>query len=186
MLTAAASVAVRAEEPAQVTPLAVGAAMEDFGLREVNVASGKLERIVWLSDFVGPDAAGRPRKKLLLLSFFASWCKPCVAELPLLGQLQARYAALGLQVVSVHVRAQDETFEAALAATRQVLPATGLGFPMLFDRYTNRAQLVYLGARASLPCNVLIDQRGTIAARASGAQGLEALVRAQLGLRGVR
>ena len=172
--------AVRADEA-----LEVGAAMEDLGLRELDVASGKVGRIVWLSDFVGQGSG--PRKKLLLLSFFASWCKPCLAELPQLQQLQARYAARGLQVLSVHVRTPDQPFEAVLDATRRLLPAAGPGFPVLFERFTNRAQLIYMGSAASLPCNVLIDGAGRIAARLEGADAshsLEARIRTQLDARG--
>lgn len=187
VFVAALSALAAAQESsgAALQPLAVGAAMEDFGLRSLNLTSGQLDQIVWLSDYVGPDSSGRPRKKLLLLSFFATWCKPCLAELPELARLQARYGASGLQVLSVNVRKPSEAVDATIAEARRVQPASGLGFPMLFDRFTTRAQLLYLGDRAALPCNVLIDASGTIVARMLGAASeptaLEASVRTGLG-----
>src|SRR5690606_36399544 len=54
-----------------------------------------------------PDADGRPqalarwRGKLLLLNCWASWCAPCVAEMPLLDRIQAEWAGSGLQVVGI-------------------------------------------------------------------------------------
>src|SRR5579871_5530302 len=44
--------------------------------------------------------------KVVLVNFWATWCAPCREEIPLLVQLQARYAASGLQVVGI---ATDET-----------------------------------------------------------------------------
>lgn len=184
VILAASAAAGGAQPSAQ--PLPVGAAMEDFGLRSLDLSSGQLDRIVWLSDFVGPDNSERERKKLLLLSFFATWCKPCVAELPLLAQLQERYRSAGLQVLSVNVRRANEALDETIAAARRAQPAEGLGFPMLFDRYTTRAQLLYLGDQAVLPCNVIIDASGKVAARLQGAANdpaaLEASIRAGLGL----
>jgi hypothetical protein len=64
-----------------LAPLAVGSAMEDFGLRELDTASGQLKKLVWLSDYVGPQAPSGRQKRLLVLSYFAMWCKPCLSEL---------------------------------------------------------------------------------------------------------
>jgi thiol-disulfide isomerase/thioredoxin len=150
--------------------LQVGSAMVDFGLRSLDLASGKLGAAVWLSDFVGGDggASVAPRKRLLLLNFFAAWCKPCVAELPVLSALQQAHAARGLQVVSVYHRQEGEPLERAIAQTREQLGGSKLPFPLLFDRYTSRNQRLYLGERSALPCNVLITSDGRIAARFQG------------------
>ena len=39
--------------------------------------------------------------KVVVVNFWATWCKPCVKELPLLAKWQKQYAAKGLQVVPV-------------------------------------------------------------------------------------
>lgn len=152
--------------------LQVGSAMADFGLRRLDLRSGKLAEMIWLSDFVGGDS-GDARKRLLLLNFFASWCKPCVRELPLLAGLQAKYGERGLQVVSVYHRGGGESVEQAIAQTRKHVDDQLLPYPLLFDRYTSRNQLLYMGAEAVLPCNVVIDARGKIVARFQGARAVE-------------
>ena len=167
-----------------LTPLAVGSAMEDFGLRALDTASGQLKQLVWLSDYVGPQVPSEQRKRLLVLSYFAMWCKPCLSELTALRDLQSRYAANGLQVLGVNYRRDDEKLADTVQALQRWLPEGGLGFPLLFDRYTDRTQVVYLGRPAKLPHSVLIDASGHVVARIQGseARDLERVVRTQLGV----
>jgi thiol-disulfide isomerase/thioredoxin len=133
---------------------------------------------------VGPQLPSERRKRLLVLSFFAMWCKPCLSELTLLRDLQSRYAADGLQVLAVNYRRADESLGETVKALQRWLPEGGLGFPLLFDRYTDRPQLVYLGRPAKLPHSVLIDGSGHVVARTQGseARDIESLVRVQLGM----
>src|SRR6185436_13396912 len=39
--------------------------------------------------------------RVVLVSFFATWCFPCLAEIPTLKRLQTTYAPKGLSVVAV-------------------------------------------------------------------------------------
>lgn len=168
-------------EPLQV--LGVGSTIQDFGLRSIDPASGKLTAMHWLSDYVGdrPSKA----KRVVLLSFYATWCKPCLDEMPALQRLQDTYGAQGLQVLAVNVRAKGEDALTALTLSRELIETQKVRYPVLFDRYTHRNQLLYLGDAAVLPCNVLIDQHGKIVARfqgaeAGGMEALEAAVKKQL------
>ena len=171
--------------PAEDNPgLPVGSPMSDFGLRRVNPTTGAPASMVWLSDHVGPKASNAA-KKLVLLNFFATWCKPCLEELPLLAKLQQQYGPTGLQVLSVNFHTESEKVDDALKGTVDIIKRLSLNFPVLFDRYTNRNQLIYMGTKAALPCNVLIDARGIVVARFQGARAstlaeLEAAVQKHL------
>lgn len=56
-----------------------------------------------------PDLAGKPqamaqwRGKVLVVNFWASWCKPCVDEMPALSRLNSHFAPLGVQFVGIGV-----------------------------------------------------------------------------------
>ncbi|MEO0317887.1 MAG: hypothetical protein RL404_1564 [Pseudomonadota bacterium] len=56
-----------------------------------------------------PDPAGNQHKmsewqgKVLLVNFWATWCPPCVAEMPELEQLQAERGSKGLQIVGIGI-----------------------------------------------------------------------------------
>jgi thiol-disulfide isomerase/thioredoxin len=52
--------------------------------------------------------------KVLVLNFWASWCPPCVQEIPSLDQLQKRFANDGLVVVAVSIDKNPEKYRAFL------------------------------------------------------------------------
>lgn len=168
-------------EPTQV--LGVGSIIQDFGLRSIDPASGKLTVMHWLSDYVGEHP--RQPKRALVLTFYATWCKACLAEMPELQRMQDTYAGQGLQVLAVNVRAKGEDALTALTLSRELIETHQVRYPVLFDRYTHRNQLLYLGDAAVLPCHVVIDPHGKIVARFQGAEAggmaaLEAAVKKQL------
>jgi thiol-disulfide isomerase/thioredoxin len=146
---------------ARVTGVSVGEPFVDFGLRALSLETGTLGDVIWLSDFVGTGERKAP-KRLLLLSFFATWCAPCFTELTQINEWQRAYAERGLQVVSVNFRLPDENADESMQRTRALLGAMKPMFPVLFDRYTQRNQVVYLGTPAVLPSNVLIGEDGTV------------------------
>lgn len=92
------------------------------------------------------------RGKVVILSFWATWCGPCKEELPLLSDYAARHAAQGLQVLGFSL---DDP--ADLAAVRKV--AAGLSFPvgLLGDSYAGDYGRIW-----KLPANFTIDRKGVL------------------------
>ena len=66
---------------------------------------------LWALDFATPDGGqlrmASFRGKPLLLNFWATWCPPCVEELPLLSRFYAENAAKGWQVLGLAVDQRD-------------------------------------------------------------------------------
>ena len=130
-------------------------------------------------DFVLTDFNGKPmrladyRGKLVLLNFWASWCGPCLEEMPRLSALQRNYGAVGLQVIGVSM--DDEAAPAKrLLAKRPVDYPIGLGDAELGEQY---------GGILGLPQSFLIDPHGLILARYKGEADLsqiEATIKSQL------
>ncbi|HKA20919.1 MAG TPA: TlpA disulfide reductase family protein [Blastocatellia bacterium] len=55
-----------------------------------------------LQDFDGKSISSDQFKgSILVLDFWATWCGPCIAEIPSLNRLQEKYASKGVKVVGV-------------------------------------------------------------------------------------
>jgi thiol-disulfide isomerase/thioredoxin len=80
--------------------------------------------------WVGDGANADEKKKLVVVSFFATWCEPCKKEMPELVRLYNTYKDEGLGVMLVSIDDRDKTPEVVkLTETNEVK------FPVLHDRY---------------------------------------------------
>lgn len=98
---------------------------------------------------------GRP----VILNFWASWCPPCRAEMPLLQSSYERYRETGPQIIGINYQ---ENRSQAEAFARQ----SSLTFPILLDEGGQVGQLYRVTA---LPTTFFINADGTVAARHVGA-----------------
>lgn len=95
--------------------------------------------------------AGRP----LLINVWASWCGPCIEEMPALQRFAARQGADGVQVVGI---ALDEA-----EAVRAFLQRVPVSYPILLDTPGPADAGVRLGNRKGvLPYSVLVSADGRL------------------------
>lgn len=108
------------------------------------------------------------RGRWVLINFWASWCAPCVDEIPLLVAAQKRHADSGLTIIGP---ALDEPDKVREAVTR-----LGINYPVTADFTGADAAMSLLGnQQGALPYSVLIDPQGRIAATELGAFDAESL-----------
>ncbi len=176
-LLAAAPAAANDAAPEEIQE---GLPAPPFSLRTLNPeASG--ETWIALDRFVGEEPED-PAARVVIISFFASWCEPCRREIPFLAQLDRAYRERGLRVLAVNVDQED----AGIDAARRMVAAAGVAYPVLSDRFNFLARR-YLGDRAPLPSLFLVRRDGTIARIERGyasdaSRFLVAEVQAALGL----
>jgi len=99
-------------------------------------------------------------KKVLVLSFFATWCQPCKEDLKYLQKVQDKNADKGLQVVAVLT--QDTSKEDRV---RGFMRELGVTLSVLIDEYG------IIGKRyavTALPCNFVVDKDGILKAKYFG------------------
>lgn len=62
-----------------------------------------------LDDLEGrPQAISQWRGKVLVVNFWASWCAPCIEEMPAFSRLHRHYAAYGVQFVGIGMDEADK------------------------------------------------------------------------------
>lgn len=114
-----------------------------------------------------PDAQGQPvalerwRGRPLVVNFWATWCPPCVEEMPELSALQTQFEASGLQILGIGIDSPDNIRQ--FSQTRPVvypLLVAGAGGSELSRRFGNRS--------GGLPYTVVIDRRGRVTSRIIG------------------
>jgi thiol-disulfide isomerase/thioredoxin len=92
--------------------------------------------------------------KYVIIDFWATWCTPCVIELPRLQEAYRKYHDAGLEIVSVSL---DETRSAVV----DFVKVRKLSWVQLHNG-TAGADLVEAFGISSIPSSYLIDPEGTI------------------------
>lgn len=114
--------------------------------------------------------------KLVLINFWATWCAPCLKEIPLLVEAQSRFGARGLQVLGP---AMDDPDKARAGAQR-----LKVNYPVLIGEREIPGVMDALGdTLGALPFSVLVSPDGRIVNRKHGefsASELNELIEAHL------
>lgn len=91
--------------------------------------------------------------KVAVLNFWATWCKPCLAEIPLLVYLQNTYGPQGVEVVGISL---DQNEEALKRFVEKRVP----NYKILRDDFSVMSQFVNF---QGVPVTVILDREGRIA-----------------------
>lgn len=119
----------------------------------------------WKQSFQQPDgktlALATLRDKPLLVNFWATWCPPCLEELPMLERFSREQAVNGWQVVGLAI---DQP-----SAVRKFLERVPVGFPMGLAGLQGTELIRQLGnTSGGLPFTIVLGADGAVLGRKMG------------------
>lgn len=110
---------------------------------------------------------GRFRGQPLVLNFWATWCAPCVREMPVLDRFQRQFGAKGWQVLGLAIDGI-----APVLIFSQKVPVS---FPLLVAEAQGLQLSQRLGNPGGLPFTAAFDRRGRLLQRQIGETSFEQL-----------
>jgi thiol-disulfide isomerase/thioredoxin len=95
------------------------------------------------------------RGKVVLVDFWATWCKPCEMTIPVQKRLYAKYAAQGFDVFSINTDQGEGAAERAAAYVKGM----GMPWPVVRDESGAAGDLYRV---QSIPHMVIVDRKGQV------------------------
>jgi peroxiredoxin len=131
-------------------PVGRGSAAPDFALPSVDS-----ERLIALSDLRG---------QVVLVNFWATWCKPCEDEMPAMDRLYRELHPAGFELLAISVGEQ-------LSVVRGFRDRLGVTFPVLLD---SDKSVSTTWQTFAFPESLLVDRDGTVLERYVGPRDWDA------------
>lgn len=139
----------------------VGKPFLDFEMNDINGKSVKLSDIV-------------SKNKVTLIDFWATWCAPCMSEVPSLVKLYNTYKSKGLDIVSVSLDNDEEAWKKSVKDEK-------MSWTQLSDLQGNESPVVKLYSITGIPFTLLVGQDGKILAKDIRGTELETAIKKALG-----
>jgi len=93
--------------------------------------------------------------KVVLVDFWATWCRPCLAELPRLQKLYQQYQPHGFEILGISLDTDQEALDKMLAARK-------IDWPQFFDGNGWKNKLAVQLDVHRIPFCVLVDAKGIV------------------------
>ncbi|MEO8101412.1 MAG: TlpA disulfide reductase family protein [Betaproteobacteria bacterium] len=124
-------------------------------LGKVDVTPGAIYAARFLDIEGKSQELGQWQHQLLIINFWATWCAPCKAEMPMLAKLQEAHGMHGVQIVGIAVDSRENVDKFA--------KQTPMGYPLLPDETGAIEFSKRLGNRLGLlPYTVVIAPGGNV------------------------
>jgi len=121
----------------------------------------------WFYDLSFPNREGRPvalegyRGEYTLVNFWATWCPPCIEEMPELSVFHDKWSSKGIKVLGLAVDSPSNV--------REFLEEKNFSYPLLITGAAGSELARRLGSSIdALPYTALVDRQGRVVRQKMG------------------
>ena len=93
--------------------------------------------------------------KVVFIDFWATWCAPCLAELPYLQKAQAQLGKEGFEILSISLDEDQESYD-------RMIDARDMDWSHFYDGKKWDNQLAGVFNIHSIPANLIVDKEGIV------------------------
>jgi len=104
--------------------------------------------------------------KVIIINFWATWCTPCVKEMPSFENLYRRFRSKGLTILAVSLD------KSSSSKVQEFADKYKLSFPVLLDT-DGVAEKLY--PSFTIPFTYVVDKQGRVVARVDGGKNWESI-----------
>lgn len=128
---------------------------------EANTIEGE----AWNSDQIA-------NSKLTMINVWATYCNPCLVEMPDLGELAAEYDAAEFQIIGVISDVMEGDSADNVEYAKELIAETKANYPHLL--LNESLYMSFVGAVSAVPTTFFVRQDGSLIGYLTGAQSKEA------------
>ena len=104
--------------------------------------------------------------KVLIINLWATWCGPCLAEMPAFVKMQETYGPQGFEILGLNT---DDEPDAVMDDINKVIKEKGINYPVVFSDAKTQVALLNISKFNGIPQSFLVDADGNLRAVFKGA-----------------